>query len=131
MAATDLEAALHDKAEPAQLQALQRQFDAVLTPFVERLRSALGTEAPPVPVPDADAVATDSDPALRSKVIGQMLRHLANLDAAASQCLETHRGLFAALLPGDAFRLFEQRVQDYAFAEAQAQLLQAAMAVGR
>jgi CheY-like chemotaxis protein len=133
MAATDLEAALHDKAEPAQLQALQRQFDAVLTPFVERLRSALGTEAPPVPVPDADAdaVATDSDPALRSKVIAQMLRHLANFDAAASQCLETHRGLFAALLPGDAFRLFEQRVQDYAFAEAQAQLLQAAMAVGR
>ena len=125
-AAAQLEAALHDNAEPAQLDALLLQFDAVLIPFVERLRSALGEEER---VPDV--LAANLDPALRAKVIAQMQQLLAQFDAAALDCLEAHRGVFAALFPGDAFDRFEQCVQDYAFAGAQAQLQQAAAAADR
>jgi len=124
-AAAELEAALHDNATPARLAELHQQFDAVLNPFVERLRIALGDEerAP-------EALAATPDPALQAVVIAQMLQYLAESDAAASECLAAHRVVFAALLPGDAFRLFEQHVQDYAFADAQAQLRQAAAAAG-
>ena len=124
-AAAELEAALHDNATPAQLDALQQKFDAVLNPFVEQLRFALGDEerAP-------EAMAATINPALRATVIAQMHQHLAQFDAAASEHLDAHRGLFAALFPGDAFRLFEQRVHDYAFVDAAAQLQQVAPAAG-
>ena len=128
-AAAQLEAALHDSTNAGQVDALQQQFDAVLVPFVEQLRRALGEEehASVAMIDTFDSV----DPVLQAAVIAQMRAHLAECDAAAAQCLETHRGLFAALLPGDAFHLFEQRVQDYAFADAEAQLQQAALATAR
>ena len=128
-AAAQLEAALHDSTNAGQVDALQQQFDAVLIPFVEQLRRALGEEehASVATIDTFDSV----DPVLQAAVIAQMRAHLAECDAAAAQCLETHRGLFAALLPGDAFHLFEQRVQDYAFADAEAQLQQAALATAR
>ena len=124
-AAAELEAALHDNAKPARLDALQKQFNAVLDPFVEKLRSALGEEehAPAT-------MAADIDPELRATVVAQMLEYLAQFDAAASDYLDAHRGVFAGLFPGDAFRQFEQRVQDYAFADARAQLQKVAPSPG-
>ncbi len=124
-AAAQLEAALREHAKPAQLDALRRQFDAVFSPFVERLRLALGGQERVT-----ETAAASADPAVLATVIAQMRQHLAQCDAAASDCLQAHRGLFVALFPGDAFALFEQRVQDYAFAEAEAQLQQAAPAGG-
>ena len=73
---------------------------------------------------------TDIDPALRATVVAQMHEYLAQFDAAASDYLDAHRGVFAGLFPGDAFRQFEQRVQDYAFADARAQLQKVAPSPG-
>jgi two-component system sensor histidine kinase/response regulator len=128
-AAAEFEAAVHAQAAPEQLDALRGALADVLAPFVEQLRVALGAE-PPAPGPVPGVVASDIDPATRAAVVAQMRRHLADCDAAASECLHAHRALFAAILPGDAFGLFERRVRDYAFDEAQAQLQQAAPVAG-
>ncbi len=117
-AAGELEKALHEGAEAARLETLRQQFAAALTPFVERLRAALGDE-PAAPIAPA-AVAVD--PAQLKLVVAQMTRHLGNFDAAAADCLEANRGLFASLFSAEEFGKFEQQVQDYAFGEAQAQL---------
>ena len=59
-----------------------------------------------------------------------MNRHLAEFDAAASDCLEAHRGVFASLFSAEEFAEFEKHLQCYAFSEAQAQLQQAALTLG-
>ncbi len=125
MAAAQLEAALRENAPPAQLDVLLLQLDAVLTPLVEQLRMTLGEEEH-----TPEAIAAASDPELRATVIALMQQHLDECDAAASECLQAHRGLFAALFPGAALSTFERSVHDYAFAQAQAQLHQAVTAAG-
>ena len=49
----------------------------------------------------------------------------AEFDAAATDCLEANRGVFASLFSTGEFAKFEQQVQGYAFGEALAQLEQA------
>jgi hypothetical protein len=58
-------------------------------------------------------------------VVTQMTTHLVECDAASADCLEANRGVLASLFSAEAFREFEQRVQGYAFAEAQAKLEEA------
>src|SRR5256886_2492339 len=122
LAAAELEKAIHDGADAARLESLRQQFATVLTPFVDRLRTALGEEPASAPVPKTMAV----DPAPLKLVLEQMTRHLIEFDAAACDCLEANRGVFASLLSGEEFGKFEQHVQGYAFGEALAQLEQAA-----
>jgi two-component system, sensor histidine kinase and response regulator len=124
LAAGELEKAIHDGADAARLESLRQQFATVLTPFVDRLRAALGEE----PVSPAAPKAMVVDPAQLKLVVEQMTSHLAELDAAASDCLEANRGVFASLFSAEEFGKFEQRVQGYAFGEALAQLEQAARA---
>ncbi len=120
-AAGELEKALHDGADAARLEVLRQQLAAALTPFVERLRAALGDE-PAAPVAP---VAMAVDPAQLKLVIAQMTKHLAEFDAAAADCLEAHRSLFASLFSAEEFGRFEQHIQGYAFGDAEAQLEQA------
>jgi two-component system, sensor histidine kinase and response regulator len=124
LAAGELEKAIHDGADAARLESVRQQFATVLTPFVDRLRAALGEE----PVSPAAPKAMAVDPAQLKLVVEQMTRHLAEFDAAASDCLEANRGVFASLFSAEEFGKFEQRVQGYAFGEALAQLEQAARA---
>ena len=124
LAAGELEKAIHNGADAARLESLRQQFATVLTPFVDRLRAALGEE----PVSPAALKAMVVDPAQLKLVVEQMTRHLAELDAAASDCLEANRGVFASLFSAEEFGKFEQQVQGYAFGEALAQLEQAARA---
>ena len=124
LAAGELEKAIHNGADAARLESLRQQFATVLTPFVDRLRAALGEE----PVSPAAPKAMVVDPAQLKLVVEQMTRHLAELDAAASDCLEANRGVFASLFSAEEFGKFEQQVQGYAFGEALAQLEQAARA---
>jgi two-component system, sensor histidine kinase and response regulator len=126
LAAGELEKAIHDGADAARLESLRQQFATVLTPFVDRLRAALGEE----PVSPAAPKAMVVDAAQLKLVVEQMTRHLAEFDAAASDCLEANRGVFASLFSAEEFGKFEQRVQGYAFSEALAQLEQAARAPG-
>jgi two-component system, sensor histidine kinase and response regulator len=122
LAAGELEKAIHDGADAARLESLRQQFATVLTPFVDRLRAALGEEPASPSAPKAMGV----DPAQLKLVVEQMTRHLAEFDAAASDCLEANRGVFASLFSAEEFGKFEQQVQGYAFGEALAQLEQAA-----
>jgi len=122
LAAGELEKAIHDGADAARLESLRQQFATVLTPFVDRLRAALGEE----PVFPAAPKAMVVDPAQLKLVVEQMTRHLAEFDAAASDCLEANRGVFASLFSDEEFGKFEQQVLGYAFGEALAQLEQAA-----
>src|SRR5437588_10805461 len=124
LAAGELEKAIHDGADAARLEALRKQFATVLTPFVGRLRAALGEE----PVSPAAPKAMVVDPAQLQLVVEQMTRHLAEFDSAACDCLEANRGMFASLFSAEEFGKFEQQVQGYAFGEALAQLEQAARA---
>jgi two-component system sensor histidine kinase/response regulator len=126
LAAGELEKAIHDGADAARLESLRQQFATVLTPFVDRLRAALGEE----PVSPGARKAMVVDAAQLKLVVEQMTRHLAEFDAAASDCLEANRGVFASLFSAEEFGKFEQRVQGYAFSEALAQLEQAARAPG-
>jgi two-component system sensor histidine kinase/response regulator len=120
-AAGELEKALRERAEPARLEALRQQFAAVLGPFVDRLRAALGDE-PAAPVAPVAAVV---DPVQLKAVVEQMTTHLVECDAASSDCLEANRGVLASLFSAEEFLEFERRVQGYAFAEAQATLEEA------
>jgi hypothetical protein len=70
------------------------------------------------------------DPAQLQRVVAQMTRHLAEYDAAATDCLAANRGVFAALFSAEEFGQFEQQVQGYAFADAAPRLQQAAKAKG-
>ena len=124
LAAGELEKAIHNGADATRLESLRQQFATVLTPFVDRLRAALGEE----PVSPAAPKAMVVDPAQLKLVVEQMTRHLAEFDAAASDCLEANRGVFASLFSAEEFGKFEQQVQGYAFGEALAQLEQAARA---
>jgi two-component system, sensor histidine kinase and response regulator len=124
LAAGELEKAIHDGADAARLEPLRQQFATALTPFIDRLRAALGEE----PVSPAAPKAMVVDPAQLQLVVEQMTRHLAEFDAAASDCLEANRGVFASLFSAEEFGKFEQQVQGYAFSAALAQLEQAARA---
>src|SRR5207248_620637 len=56
LAAGELEEAIHDGADAARLESLRRQFATLLTPFVARLRAALGEEPESPPAPKTMAV---------------------------------------------------------------------------
>jgi hypothetical protein len=124
LAAGELEKAIHDGADAARLESLRQQFATVLTPFVDRLRAALGEE----PVSPAAPKTMVVNPAQLKLVLEEMTRHLAEFDAAACDCLEANRGVFASFFSAEEFGKFEQQVQGYAFGEALAQLNQAARA---
>ena len=60
------------------------------------------------------------------KVVQEMITHLNNFDPAAGECLEANPDVFRTLLPGEKFVSFEQQVAGFSFADALAQLQQAA-----
>jgi signal transduction histidine kinase/DNA-binding response OmpR family regulator len=122
LAAGELEKAIHDGADAGRLESLRQQFEATLTPLIERLRAALGEEPACPAAPKGVAV----DPAQVKAVVEQMTGYLLEFDAAAADCLEANRGVFASLFSAEEFGRFEQKVQGYAFGEALAQLEQAA-----
>jgi two-component system sensor histidine kinase/response regulator len=125
--AARLEKAIAMKTAAPELTPLLEEFRVTLEGFVTRLRTAL-PGAQPLAAPAAPAVALD--PELARRVVPEMIAHLNNFDPAAGECLEAHRDLFRALLPGETFAAFEQQVAGFAFAEALAALQPAAAQQG-
>ena len=121
LAAGELEKAIHDGADAARLESLRQQFGNALNPLIDRLRAALGEEPASLAPPKAITV----DRAQMKLVVEQMTSYLAELDAAASDCLEANRGVFASLFSTEELARFEQQIQGYAFGEALTQLEQA------
>lgn len=118
-----LEKAIATKTPTSGLAPLIQEFASILDDLVGRLRHEL-PEAPQSRQPDAPTPPVSLDQA--KKVLREMAAHLSNFDPAAGDCLETHRNVFRSLLPEAAFQSFEQQVGGFAFAEALAQLQQAA-----
>jgi two-component system sensor histidine kinase/response regulator len=117
-AAGALEKAIREKADPARIEVLRREFSDVLFDLLARLRPALG-EAVTTVIASPPAPA---DPAQLREIVSQMLRQLSEFDTTAADSLEAHRGLLGPLFSKEEFAKFEQQVQGYAFAEAEAAL---------
>jgi CheY-like chemotaxis protein len=124
-AASELEKALREHADSAQIEVARQRFAAHLDTLMGQLRPALGEEQPA-----AAALPAAVEPAHLQPVVAQMLQQLSEFDAAVADGFEAHRGLFAALFSAEEFARFEQHLQGYAFAEAQALLESAAKARG-
>jgi two-component system sensor histidine kinase/response regulator len=118
--AGSLEKAIRDQADPARLEELRQQFSDVLFDLIARLRPALGAEATAAVAPQTPLNPTQSRGAAE-----QLMKLLADFDSGAADFLETHKAALRSLFPGEAWPQFEKLVQDYAFAEAQAELEQA------
>lgn len=119
-AASDLERAIKDGTPSA--EALCDRLTSVLTPLIERLRTALGEPAVAAPLDSEVSV----DPRMIRETVVRMTKYLGEFDPAAGDCLITDHGQFRALFDPATLVQFEQHVNGYAFAEAQAMLDQAA-----
>ena len=120
--AATLEKAIAAKTDSAALAPLVEDFSMVLEDFVNRLDAEL-PKAETVSSPVAADAAFDPDKA--RKIAQEMIGHLNNFDPAAADCLEAHRDLFRALLPGEGFATFEKEVNDFVFSDALARLQKA------
>jgi HPt (histidine-containing phosphotransfer) domain-containing protein len=125
-AASELERAIRGHASPDHVETLRQRFGATLAALLTPLRSALG-ETPPAPT---TVPAAAVDPEKLKPALALLLKQLSECDAAATETFETHRALFAALFSAEQLGQFEQRLQGYVFAEAQALLAAAARARG-
>ena len=121
--AATLEKAIAAKTDSATLAPLVEDFGTVLEDYVKRLDAAL-----PQPETISSPAAPDAafDPDKAKEVALEMTGHLNNFDPAATDCLEAHRDLFRALLPGEEFAAFEKEVNDFVFSDALARLQKAA-----
>ncbi len=116
-AAAKLEKAIRAGNEPARLESLRQEFADVLSDLLARLRPALGAETAPLAEP-----APALNPTQVQLIVTQMVRQLSEGDVAATETLETNRAALRSIFPPADFAHFEQQVQNYAFAEARAQL---------
>jgi two-component system sensor histidine kinase/response regulator len=119
-AAAELERAVNQGA-PA--EALCDNLASVLSPLIDQLRSALGE--PPV-VTAVPATQSAVDPVMIRETVVRMTRYLGEFDPAAADCLASDRSQFNALFDAATLSQFEQHINNYAFAEAQALLDEAA-----
>ena len=119
-AAADLERALNE-GSPA--EALCDQLAGVLSPLIAELRAALG-EPVAVTAPPASQAAVD--PVKIRETVTRMSRYLSEFDPAAADCLASDLSQFQALFDAATLAQFEQHVNNYSFAEAQALLDKAA-----
>jgi two-component system sensor histidine kinase/response regulator len=119
-AAADLERAV---SEGSPAEALCDRLASVLSPLIAELRAALG-EPPVVTVPPAVQVAVE--PVMIRETVVRMTRYLGDFDPAAADCLSSDRAQFQALFDAATLSQFEQHINNYAFAEAQALLDKAA-----
>ncbi len=121
-AAGNLENAIRERLGRDQIEPLRKAFAEVLTDFLTRLRLALGGPAPAAPESAPPASDSPVDPAQLKAVVTEMLKQLSQFDTGATDNLAAHRALLTTVFAPAEWKEFEQEVQGYAFAEAQARL---------
>ena len=121
-AAGELEKLIRGRAAAAELESSQRQVAAVLDPLLAGLRSALNAASPETPAP---AAGPPADPAQTRAAAEQLMKLLSEFDVGSGEFVEANGAALRPLFAGEGWAAFEKLVQDYAFAEAQAQLEQA------
>jgi two-component system sensor histidine kinase/response regulator len=127
-AAAELQRAISDGADPTRLEERRVQLAAVLTELVDGLQRALGAPAGPAANPSGHRSV---EPAEIASAVAEMQRCIANLDAAAVDCLTAHRDVFQSLFTAEDFAEFERLVESYDFDGARAQLERAGAALER
>ena len=122
-AAGALEKLIRDRAAASGLDAAKRQVAAALDPLVAQLQAALG--AAPMPAQPPSSAAPAADPAQVRAAATQLTKLLTEFDPGGAEFIEANQAVLRSLFSGDTWPQFEKLVQNYAFAEAQAQLDQA------
>ncbi|HVM48470.1 MAG TPA: response regulator [Candidatus Acidoferrum sp.] len=117
-AAGALEKLIRERGPSAEVETAKRKLAATLDPLVAELRSALHPSPPAPPAQPAPM----ADPAEVRPAATQLLKLLSEFDAGSAEFVEANRALLRTLFTADAWPPFEKLVQNYSFAEAQAQL---------
>src|SRR5262249_53192538 len=120
-AAGDLEQLIRNRVGGRDVETALRRLGAVLRPLVVELQAAL----PPV-APDVREETVAAPTRAQSCEIGARLTALlSELDPGAAEFVRTNHAALRPLFSGGRWRTFEQLVDGYAFADAQAQLEEA------
>ena len=94
----------------------------MLDPLVSGLNAALGSPESTVTV---QVSAAPVDPVQSREVAGQLAQLLSEFDPGAADFIVAHRAALVPLFGEEAWQQFENLVQGYVFAEAEAKLEQA------
>jgi CheY-like chemotaxis protein len=122
-AAGILEKAIRDRVEPAAVEAAKQQVAEALDPLVAEMHAALDSLTPEPAIQAAEpATAT---PAQTREAAAELARLLAECDPSAADFIEANQPAMRALFASEALAEFQTHVQNYAFADAEAQLAQA------
>jgi two-component system sensor histidine kinase/response regulator len=119
-AAGALEKLIRARAAAAEVDPAKQQVAAALDPLLVQLQAALRPPASETPAPASPPPVADL--AQSREAAGQITRLLAEFDPGAADFTEANQVALRPLFPGDGWAQFEKLVQNYAFAEAQAQL---------
>jgi two-component system sensor histidine kinase/response regulator len=122
-AAGILEKALHDHGAPAAVESAKQQLAGALDPLLSALRTALNALAPDEAAPEAVTLA--ANPTEARAAAADLAKLLGDCDPGAVEFIKANQAALRALFASDAQKQFEQHVDGYAFAEAEAQLEQA------
>jgi two-component system sensor histidine kinase/response regulator len=121
MASGDLEKLIRERANAEQIKASGEKVSALLNPLVARLQTVLNA-APPQQVAQPAAAV---DPGQTREAAAELKRLLTESDPGAADFIEANHTALRPLFKDGAWGIFEKAVQNYSFAEAQAQLEQA------
>jgi HPt (histidine-containing phosphotransfer) domain-containing protein len=119
-AAGALEKLIRERADAKDLETARRRVAARLTPLVDALQGLIdrvGTD-----VVHAHPPAPPADPAESRQAAARLTSLLSELDPGAADFIETNHAALRPLFDVATWPEFERLVQDYAFADAQAQL---------
>ncbi|HEX6811262.1 MAG TPA: response regulator [Planctomycetota bacterium] len=119
-AASAVEKGIRNRAAAAVLDAAKQQLASALDPLIAQLRAVLGAataDAAPQPAPP-----TTSSPQQAREAAAELATLLAEGDASAADFVAAKHAALRPLFDRDAWPQFEKLVQDYAFADAHAQL---------
>ena len=123
-AAGALEKLIRDRAASTEVESAKRQVAVALDPLVSELCGKLSSPAPAAP-PPATMPSPPVAPAQARAAAAQLAKLLSEFDPGGAEFIEANQPALSWLFSGDKWLQFEKLVQNYAFAEAQAQLEQA------
>jgi two-component system sensor histidine kinase/response regulator len=123
-AAGALEKLIRDRAASTEVESAKRQVAVALDPLVGELCGKLSSPAPVAP-PPAAMPSPPVAPAQARAAAAQLAKLLSEFDPGGAEFIEANQPALSSLFSGDKWLQFEKLVQNYAFAEAQAQLEQA------
>jgi hypothetical protein len=96
---------------------------ALLDPLIAQLQAALGSTRPEAPVQTGTPASTN--PAQTREMAAQLAKLLSEFDPGAADFVESNEMALSPMFKGESWTQFEKLVQNYSFADAQAQLEEA------